>query len=393
MKTKITYLLISTFICHLSSEAALHGQSFSEDIPYNIDIKKNIRNIKTINLRDIGKELEYIPLETTSECLIGSIKDVEFNDTYIFVSQVDRLLQFEINGKFIRQIGSQGRGPEEYLSVGDFCINNLTQEIYILSYHQILVFDFNGHLKRTFKVSEVPSEVISIDRNRFMFHSPNVPGSKSFRLYSWIITDKEGITLETFKNHLMRVSQPGLVIMRTPLYLFNNTPHFMEFGVDTLYYFQEAQKKPYAILNLENLKMDPDPLITPSTKQKVANDLFGTFWTNSIYENNDFLFIKFFRGLSDSAMCTIYNKKTDVVTILEGNAFRNDIDGGLDFWPKGIINDEILIDYVDAFDLLKCIKSIKSEAKIKNNKNVPVKLLNLSKQLTETSNPVLIILR
>jgi len=391
MKTTIPYLLISYLIYYLSSISTLYGQTDPINVPYNIDIKKNIRNIKTVNLSSIGKDLLYIPLETTPECLINEIDDIEFSDSYIFVNERKRLLQFAKNGKFIRQIGSQGRGPEEYLDVMDFCINNQTQEIYILSFYQNLVFGFDGRFKSSFKLSIRPSQIIIKDQNSLMFHSPNVPGPKIANPYSWIITDKQGNTKQTFKNHLMRVSQPGIIIMESPLYMFNNIAHFLEFGIDTLYYFYDTQKKPYAIFNLDNLKMDPDPHITAATKEKVGEKLFDKLWINSIYENNDFLFIKFFRGITDSAMCALYNKKTADIAILKDNAFKNDLDGGRMFWPKQIINDNILLDYVDGFDLLKSIKKMQSEGSKEKDRGLSTQLSKLGKQLTETSNPVLII--
>jgi len=394
MKLIIDYKHLFFLIYFLSTISAIFGQPDPIDIPFRIDVKKNINNIKAINLSDIGKELLYIPLESTPACLINEINDIEFSDSYIFINETKRLLQFDKSGKFIRQIGSQGRGPEEYIAVTDFCIDNQSKEIYIIAYGKRLVFGFDGHFIKSFSLSIRPFQIIIKDHNSLMYHLPNISGPKVDNRNSWIITDRQEITLKIIKNQLLRVSQPGLIIGDTPLYLFNNSAHFMEFGIDTLYYFfHDTDKKPYAIFILENLKMDIDPLITSSNKEEVGEKLFGKLWINSIYENNDFLFIKFFRGISDSVMCAIFNKKTAVVTILKDNVFRNDLNGGTGFWPKQIINDSILVDYMDAFDLLKSIKQMQSEARTKKDKKFSITLSNLSKQITETSNPILMILK
>jgi hypothetical protein len=103
--------------------------------------------------------------------------------------------------------------------------------------------------------------------------------------------------------------------------------------------------------------------------------------------------VKLYKGISEATMNVIFDKKTAVVTVLKDNVFRNDIDGGLDFWPKQVANDKMLIDYVDSFDLLKSIKKMQSESKTTNGKSIPIALSNLSKEITETSNPVIIVLK
>ena len=69
----------------------------------------------------------------------------------------------------------------------------------------------------------------------------------------------------------------------------------MEFACDTLHYFRDNEKRPYAIFKFGNLKMEPDPLIIQSQKEKISKELFKKFWINSIHENNDFLFLKLMR--------------------------------------------------------------------------------------------------
>jgi hypothetical protein len=374
MKTKPGILLVSYFAIYLFTVSALHGQTDQKNIPYNIEIKKNFENIKAVNLSAIGKELSFIPLETTPDCLIQEIEKILFSDSYIFVSEIKRLLQFDKNGKFIRQIGSEGRGPEEYFSVGDFSIDEQRKEIYIISIAsaRLFIYGFDGAFKNSFNLSFRPAQIIPKDNNSLMFHLWNAPGNND---PSWIITNRQGINTASIKNNLKRISKPGLIIKDTPLYLFDNTVHFMEFGIDTLYYFKDTMKKPYAVFSLGDLKIETDQLFTESMV-KSKEFLIDKLWIVSIIENNEFLFIEFSRGITGSSMCAIYNKKNDAVNFLKDDTFQNDLGGGIGFWPKQIINDNMLVDYVDAFDLLKRI--------------IPS---SLRSKLTETSNPVLMIVR
>lgn len=363
--------LISIF--YFCSVLILVGQNEYKNQPFKVDLKSNINNVKVINLSKIGKELTFIPLETTPNCLIQEIRKILFSNSYIFVSEFTNLLQFDRNGKYIRQVGSSGSGPGEYLSIGDFCINERKQEIYIIfsSASKLLIYSFDGIFKKSINLLFRPAQVIQRDPQSLMFHLWNVPGKND---PSWIITNLEGISLTVIKNSLKRVSQPGFLINHTPLYSFANSLHFMEFGIDTLFYFKDARKSPYAIFSLGDFKMDTDPVITASL---IKDDkLLNKVWPGTILENNDYLFIKFYRGISNNSMTAIYDKRLETVSILRDEVFKNDLIGGIGFWPKQIVSDNILVDYADAFDLMK--------------KDIPN---DLRSKILETSNPVLMLLK
>ena len=358
MKNENVMLIGLISIFYLSSISILFGQAEYKILPHKIDVENNINNVKIINLSSIGKELTFIPLETTPNCLIKKIKKVLFSNSYIFISEFTNLLQFDRNGKFIRRIGSSGTGPGEYPSIGDFCINEKQQEIYVIfsSASKLLTFGFDGVFKNSVNLSFRPAQVSLRDPQNLLFHLWNVPGKND---PSWVITDLEGVSLTVINNSLKRVSQPGFLINHTPLYFFANSLHFMEFGIDTLYYFRNTQKFPYAIFSLGDYKMDVDPLITASLikDEKVLNK----FWPGIILENDDYFFIKFYRGISNNSMTAIYDKKSGAFTILKDEVFKNDLVGGIGFWPKQIINDNILIDYADAYDLIKKLFRLKPE--------------------------------
>lgn len=57
-------------ILFLSCSSLLFGQNEFKKQPYKIDFESNIKNVKIINLSSIGKNLTFIPLETTPDCLM-----------------------------------------------------------------------------------------------------------------------------------------------------------------------------------------------------------------------------------------------------------------------------------------------------------------------------------
>ncbi len=73
----------------------------------------------------------FIPLETIEESYIQYIEQVWMNDTVILIDTGGKVLMFRQDGKYIRQIGKQGRGPGEYLSIFHFDV--IRDTIYISS--------------------------------------------------------------------------------------------------------------------------------------------------------------------------------------------------------------------------------------------------------------------
>lgn len=375
MKTHIFFIAIVLLLASCKN-------SNNSDLTYRIDLERNITNIKSIPLSTLGSSLEYVPLETDTACLVQSITNAFLTDSFIFISDYNRLLKFDINGKYLKQIGSKGRGPGEYPSLGNFIIDKNNREIYVLSSRIILVYDFDGNFKRDFKIEFPCKQFILNENNELIFHPFNMPTPTTDTVYSWYILDKMGTIRTKIANTLKRINK-ALIIPVSPLYMYNGTPYFMEFGVDTLYKYDNNEKKPYAIFQFGNLKLPPDP-----TMSEVPG-INGKIWVNEIRETKKLLFVNLWWDLSDSISNCVFDKSSSSFSLLKDNGFVNDIDGGLTFWPKKIINDNLMLDYVDAFDLIKYSKN-----KNKNdNKEETSQLNGVVKQLCETSNPVLIILR
>jgi hypothetical protein len=393
MKILLSFYLSTLILLQVITFTRSNLLQSQEKLPYFIDLSKNIGNVQPVRLSSIGKKISYISLETKPGCLLQEIQRIEICNSFIFVSDLNKLLQFDLTGRFIRQIGSVGRGPGEYQSVGDFCTDNVNQIVYIISSGNLLKFGFDGQLLESVKLSFRPCQLMVIDHKGLFFHLWNLPGRITENEYSWIITDLAGTPIFKMKKYLKRVNEPGLIVGCTPFYAFNKCPHFMEFGIDTLYSFEENQKKTHAIFRFGELKLDPDPLLSPDVFDKVSSKLKDKLSINLIWENSDYLFLQLNKGLSPNKLSAIYDKNDNITKFLNEGGFQNDLDGGLSFWPKAILNDGTMVDYIDSYSLLKSLREIQSENKKGVKTKISNQLLTLSKKLTETSNPVLILVK
>ena len=129
---------------------------------------------QSVFLSSIGKELEYIPLETNPNSLIGDNPHFEFTSDYIYVASAPygRLSQFDKTGKFINQIGTNGRGPGEYITASSFCIDQLLERIFIMSCWSkctILEFGFEGKYIQSFNLPWDTNGFHVLDNLGFVF--------------------------------------------------------------------------------------------------------------------------------------------------------------------------------------------------------------------------------
>lgn len=92
----------------------------------------------------IFEELEFIPLETTEECLLGDLVDVKYDDgLYFLMDKSHKILVFNEEGKFVVQIGREGHGPGEFTFASKFFVDRKDNMVGVLDYGKRDVHKYN----------------------------------------------------------------------------------------------------------------------------------------------------------------------------------------------------------------------------------------------------------
>lgn len=145
MKKKYLFLLL------LSVISCNKNQSDYNEIDSNTVEIKVSEDWTNYSQDSIFSNIDFIPLETTSECLISDIINFRFKDSLVLINENrKRLLVFNDKGKFKYQIGNLGNGPGECLIMHDFIINDKNQ-IEILDYNKIELYSLDGKYLSTKK--------------------------------------------------------------------------------------------------------------------------------------------------------------------------------------------------------------------------------------------------
>ena len=146
---------------------------------------------------DWSKEFEVtdvIRLETARNSVINGITELIVKDSFIYIhdQKQNAILQFGLSGKFLKRIGSNGKGPGQYLEVRDFDI--LNDKLYALDYRRIHVYHSQSgrHIKTVRPhLNELssfnPTNLHAVDDKRyFLFDTePSHPDTEKeyYRMY------------------------------------------------------------------------------------------------------------------------------------------------------------------------------------------------------------------
>lgn len=147
MKSRFVFVLLSVILFGCQS-----GNQKSEPGSLRvIDISKNYSK-KVIHLQNAA-DIEYIPLETTDDVLLGQMCILSYvSDKYMVIWEIGRcdIFVFDRNGKIITHFNHKGNGDKEYLGITNVIFDEKNNEIFVLSMptHSILVYSISGEYKR-----------------------------------------------------------------------------------------------------------------------------------------------------------------------------------------------------------------------------------------------------
>jgi hypothetical protein len=228
----------------------------------DINILKSLNEKETVRLSRFVEEVSYITIETNSEIVIAGDAEFEVTDEFLIVRNGKRDMRYQIllfdrkTGKLIREIGKQGRGPDEYQVYSYIPYNSDRKEIYALGpSRQILVYDLSG--KNIDRVTPPVWKDIGIPVNNEIYNhfqtiyvqyyntiSPDIfagyvrnnSGSEKRKI---VLFSKDGF-LKVFPNHLTYKREDWRQFWHPPgqfakYYKWNNELNFIEAFCDTLY--------------------------------------------------------------------------------------------------------------------------------------------------------------
>ncbi len=164
-------ILLSIFIFHVFLLPGLHAQNSPE--VYKIDTKSWPTG--TIDLDKIIREIRVIQLETKPGCLIGYIGHIVITPDMIVTVNTDPYQAhcFDLKGKFLRTLGTIGKGPGEYQSAWSVLFNQVRQEILLYDFQnrKINFYTPKGDFLRQSSLESGGMEIKLINKDYIAIHA------------------------------------------------------------------------------------------------------------------------------------------------------------------------------------------------------------------------------
>lgn len=128
---KILILIICVLFISCSSN--LNKKNFNDSEKYVVDLDTTTFEEKWL-YSSIFSRMRTIILENIDNALLSSISKMDICNENIVILDINakKILVFDNDGKFLRQIGLVGNGPGEYVLPYDFTYNKDEDEIYVL---------------------------------------------------------------------------------------------------------------------------------------------------------------------------------------------------------------------------------------------------------------------
>ena len=151
--------------------------------------------------------VEVVPLETTGKALIGLVgKILLLPNGNVLIKSTASMFMFSPEGKFLFQIGKNGRGPEEYLTIDDVCLSQDARELWILGGCEIVKYSTEtGRFirKTTLELPEICNGFDAIasgpGHSAFLYYCPQMDENNfSEDLYCLYRYDEQGRILQKF---------------------------------------------------------------------------------------------------------------------------------------------------------------------------------------------------
>lgn len=319
------------------------------EFPIHIQLSESTdyKNTLPFTLADIAEDIRYIPLETKPESFIGTESLPSFSKDFIFIVSRGILLQFDQQGKFIRRINRQGKGPGE-CSVWQYGIDEKNRLIYIFdnSYNDVNTFTFNGEYVKTIRnpFSEEPSNGFpsgfifdkmkgNLIFNGFQSGSGNEP-------YKYAVTDTAGTILYKCPNYTQfPVKVSGYYSSSGGnggyIYKFGSSYYYHYIYNDTIFVINEDYTcSPAYIRHLPNRTTIEDRMQVMARVKK-HTDLYGKNSYSKCLEDRRYLYLYHSQTLDREkgiSLLSLYEKATGTLieNINPDIPLLNNWDGGMD---------------------------------------------------------------
>jgi hypothetical protein len=394
-------LLVSIISCRNSAKP----EAKKEILINRIELNPAEASLDSLKLSDIASKVEYIPLQTDKGILLGDFGNLGITEKYFFLNQGGGILEYDNEGKFIRDLYKTGRGPGEVFA-RSYSVDGIGERVYVYSNyeHVIKEYDFGGKFIKT--IRNQINDPTHWTKDVFFFNNSLVVVTYQNQESKYLLSsfdlsaEKNRILYKDYSHDSTSKINPRLIqpIDAINYQLFDSVFLFKEMFCDTIFEVTNTFNiKPIYTVDFGNRRIKREDLINMYIGDRAKP--YG-YKINSFAETNSFLFL-LLGSYQDDLVFVVQNKRDNSTKMIldriskfeYSNAyFKNDLDGIVDFNPlnrqgKFIYYKECLYSILDAKSFNKAYQSASNKSK--NSSEYLIKMVPILKSIDDFSNPII----
>ncbi|MDR1369524.1 MAG: 6-bladed beta-propeller [Dysgonamonadaceae bacterium] len=321
----------------------------ADDGAVTLDIDEATENGEQIRLSSIGRTIKYVGLETKDDCLLNEdlIVFIGLVKNNLLIADLNGCYLFNMDGKFIKQVGNKGNGPGEYGNIGNVVYDEKGNRIMITSTsirRGILAYDENGDYIETFLNQVNLSHWAFLNNETIALNIRNYMGNGREKL---AFISLSGDTLSTVPNFdLFNGSNAPLSLNDMAIfYPFKDKVYYNRMFNDTIYYLDKNYDlNPQYIFLSSKHKMESS---IRADAMKFVETTFDYILPWQIIETDKYLFVNMLRNKRGLKPYFYDKGRRKFVSVAnadsrDSDGFVNDLDNGVAFYPQYKIRDKTL---------------------------------------------------
>lgn len=147
-------------ICYMIITSCVKTDDDNLKVIYPINLNRPL----SVDITELIDSITYVPLQTLPSCTLGYIQGLTYTNHCFVIKADNRLYTFSSDGRFISEISNRGNGPNEYVNIDTYFIDNTNKIIGILCGidNKILYYNYEGTYEYTIHIAD--NDAYGIDK-------------------------------------------------------------------------------------------------------------------------------------------------------------------------------------------------------------------------------------
>ena len=355
----------------------------------HVDPKSN----QGVPLSEVIEIVDIIYLETNDNGLVAGVDKLRYYNGKFYMYQefgARKALCFNADGKFLFQIGAEGKAAGEYITLRALNINPWKDriELYDINQDKVLYYNYNANYIGFGKVGRKTRHYAIIDSLNYAFFND---GEYEDLPYNLFITPQD--SFEVLHPCIPFQGQRDIMNNVNPFYEFDSSILFAFSLNDTIFSVTNKGVQPKYVLDLGEDRI-PEDILEKSMQDIVTfamSNLVPSFISHLV-ENSNYISVSYFYQIPNKNTIFLSKDNLDVINVFEP---VNDINY-LPFPPPYCTMGEYFVTLIPAHEVVSTYNEMKREynqSPEKINTQAFTKLKSIANKLDENDNPILMVYR